>query len=546
MFVMKKININIPIFFSNMKLLDSVILVVLSLIIFLLVSVSIVFSNMIFNFIQIQTEKIAIQSAKNISSLPQIKNISSNEDRLSLHEIEALVTNISINTNASFVFILDKNKNLLVKSKSDKIIDHYVNPYMDLSLEKGQSYIYRFSSHAERFITGNAPIHNESNEISGLVVVGFPVNSTILITRSYLERNIFYLFLFIIVGLGASIVIARGVKNAIFGLEPQEIANLFQARTAIIESIRAGVLATDAHGKINLSNSKAEEMLGLAKKELVGSSIERFFPQELVVQALKMGVSVYDAEKTVQGMVMYCNMVPLDYENINQGIVVTFRKKDEIDLLTRELSQTTRYSEILRAQTHEYANRLHAIAGMIQTKDYDDVLEFIASETIDHKIMVRTMTETVEDPTLRSLLIGKYMHAKELRIDFTVDQESSMKNIPPFVSRHYLLTILGNLIDNAFDACKLSQRQAKVVLSMSDFGDLIFEVEDTGPGVPESMAEKIFERGVTTKNSTDNGVGLFLVRQALLHMNGSVSVENSEIGGARFVVIIPTLHERQA
>ncbi len=543
---MKKINISVPIFFSNMKLLDSVIIVVLSLIIFLLVSVSIVFSNMIFNFIQNQTEKTAIQSAKNISSLPQIKNISSHEDRLSLYEIESLITDISINTNASFIYILDKNTNLLVKSKSDKNINHYENPYMDLSLEKGQSYVYRFSIDSERFITGISPIHNELNEITGVVVVGFPINNTILITRGYFERNIFYLFLFIIVGLGASIVIARGVKNAIFGLEPQEIASLFQARTAIIESIRAGVLATDAHGKIHLSNSKAEEMLGLTKNELAGASIEKFFPVELAVQALRMGVSIYDAEETVQGIDMYCNMVPLDYENINQGVVVTFRQKDEIDFLTRELSQTTRYSEILRAQTHEYANRLHAIAGMIQTKDYDDVLDFIASETVDHKVMVRTMTETVEEPTLRSLLIGKYMHAKELRIDFSVDPESSMRNIPPSVSRHYLLTILGNLIENAFEACKLSTRQPKVTLSMSDFGDLIFEVEDSGPGVPEAMVEKIFERGVSTKQSADNGVGLFLVRQALLDMKGSVSIEKSELGGARFVVIIPTLSESQS
>jgi len=529
-----------------MKLLDSVIIVILSLIIFLLVGVSIVFSNMIFNFIQRETEKNAIQSAKNISSLPQIKNLSSKEEDSSIYEIEELLTSISINTNASFIFIFDKNKKILVKSRSDENIPDYIDPNMDLSLEKGQSYIYRFRRHSDRFITGNAPIYNESNQISGLVVAGFPVNSTILITRGYLERNIFYLFLFIVVGLGASIVIARGVKDAIFGLEPQEIANLFQARTAIIESIRAGVLATDAHGKIILSNSKAEEMLQLTKNELSGASIERFFPAELTVQALRMGVSVHDAERTVQGMVMYCNMVPLNDENINQGIVVTFRQKDEIDLLTRELSQTTRYSEILRAQTHEYANRLHAIAGMIQTKDYDDVLDFIANETIDHKVMVRTMTETVEDPTLRSLLIGKYMHAKELRIDFSVDPESSMRNIPPFVSRHYLLTILGNLIDNAFEACRLSARKSKVVLSMSDFGDLIFEVEDSGPGVPESMVEKIFERGVSTKKSADNGVGLFLVRQALFDMNGSVSVEDSELGGARFVVIIPKLRESQS
>jgi sensor histidine kinase regulating citrate/malate metabolism len=258
---------------------------------------------------------------------------------------------------------------------------------------------------------------------------------------------------------------------------------------------------------------------------------------------LRDGISIYDAEQIGHGVVLLCNILPLNFENTIQGVVVTFRKKDEIAEITRELSQTTRYSEILRAQTHEYANRLHAIAGMIQIKDYDAVLDFIVSETIDHKIIVRTLTDTVDDPALRSLLIGKYMHAKELKIDFSIDPESSMKSIPQSISRHQLITILGNLIENGFDATKRSDNRPKVLLSMSDFGDLIFEVEDSGPGIAPELGEKIFQRGVSSKTEADHGVGLYLVHQALLGMNGSVSIEKSDLGGARFVVIIPKLHE---
>lgn len=522
-----------------MRLLDSVVIVILSLIILLLVAASIVFSNMLFNFVRIQTEKTAIQTAKNIADLPSLPPLIT--DTAAHGDLQKLLLKFSQNTDAEFLAVTDKDGSFIAYSHGEPLAEERNNPFIRLSLEEGNSYVYRYNVNSKQFISGNAPIIDGSENIIGLVSIGYPVDRAVVITRNYLEIGIFYLFLFIIIGLGASIIFARGVKNVIFGLEPVEIANLFQVRAAIIESIRAGVLATDESGVISLANSNAEEMLGLDKAELSTMPIEALFPKQLVRQALQDGICIYDAEKTVQGVVMLCNIVPLTFKNTIHGVVATFRKKDEIDMITRELSQTTRYSEILRAQTHEYANRLHAIAGMIQTKDYDAVLDFIASETIDYKIIIRTLTDTVDDQALRSLLIGKYMHAKELKIDFSIDPESNMTNIPQNISRHQLITILGNLIENAFDATKRSEREPKVLLNMSDFGDLIFEVEDSGPGVDPEFAEKIFERGVSAKTESDHGVGLYLVHQALLSMNGSVSIEESDLGGARFVVIIPKL-----
>jgi sensor histidine kinase regulating citrate/malate metabolism len=528
-------------FLTTMRLLDRVIIVILSLIILLLVATSIVFSNMMFDFIRIQTEKLAIQTAKNIAGLPALHQFVANEERHP--ELQHLLLKFSLNTDAAYIAIANKAGTLIAHSHGELSAKELINPYLHLSLEKGSSYVYRYTQNSKRFISGNAPIVDGSENIIGLVSIGYPVDNAMVITRTYLENSIFHLFLFIIIGLGASIIIAKGVKSAIFGLEPGEIATLFQVRTAIIESIRAGVLATDNNGIITLANSNAENMLELKKEELTAQPIERLFSKRLIHRALHDGICIYDAEKTVQGVVMICNIVPLTFQDTIQGVVVTFSKKDEIDLIANELSQATRYSEILRAQTHEYSNRLHAIAGMIQTQDYDGVLDFIANETIDHKIIVRTLTDTMDDQALRSLLIGKYMHAKELKIDFSIDPESSMNNIPPTISRHELITILGNLIENAFDATRRSANDAKVQLTMSDFGDLIFEVEDSGPGVAPEMAKTIFERGTTTKTESDHGVGLYLVHQALLSLNGSVSIEQSKLGGARFTVIIPKLDE---
>ena len=149
------------------------------------------------------------------------------------------------------------------------------------------------------------------------------------------------------------------------------------------------------------------------------------------------------------------------------------------------------------------------------------------------------MAKAVPFPVLAAFIIGKYNHAQELRVRFEIDQESRLRDVPQDLSREKLLTILGNILDNAFDAALQGPREANVRLSMTDVGNnLVFEIEDSGQGVPPEQSEVIFKRGYTSKQH-DRGQGLYLVKKALDDLGGDITIGESELGGALFSIFIP-------
>lgn len=209
------------------------------------------------------------------------------------------------------------------------------------------------------------------------------------------------------------------------------------------------------------------------------------------------------------------NRIPIVDKKENViGAVSTFRNKSELYRLTKELSQLKSYAEALRAQTHEFSNKLYLISGLIQLESYEEALELITKETNMQQDIVRFVMKEVPDPIVGGLLIGKFNRANELKIQFDIDRQSSFKDIPKQLDRDHLVTIIGNIIDNAMEAALHNGRdQKRVNVFLTDLGDdLIIEVEDNGTGIQEEIAEQIFERGFSTKGKAQRGYGLDLVK----------------------------------
>lgn len=524
----------LPRFFSR-KLLDSVALVVVALVVVQLLTLGIIFSRMTYDIVAQQTEKRALQAARQIALLPELKNIEGKEKNY--EAVSVLAESIRLEAEATLIIVTDRQGIQISSTDTDKIGSLYVRPEDSRALRFGRPYLSKSISSAGAIINGNAPIFNEALEIVGMVSVGYLVENVRKVTSAYLEKELFYIWLFITLGFAVALLIAHGVKRATFGLEPHEIANLFQEREAIIASIREGLVATDKDGMITLLNNTAREYLS---KSLLGKAIFGNFPQIDFSPVFESGESILDREITLRGIEIIFTMVPIRHQGTINGAVVTLRRKDEIDQIAGELSQVQAYSDMLRAQTHEYSNRLHAIVGMLQMEAYDEVLDFISQETQGHRMLIRFLTEAVPDPTLSSFLIGKSMHASELKVSFNIDPESRMLDIPDKLNRHQLVTILGNVINNAFEAALEGKTAPRVDLFMSDYGnDLIFEISDSGTGVPEPLREAIFERGVSTKPGEKRGYGLNLVANSLKALGGGISIERTDIGGALFIIEIP-------
>ncbi|WP_232313332.1 sensor histidine kinase [Enterovibrio coralii] len=176
---------------------------------------------------------------------------------------------------------------------------------------------------------------------------------------------------------------------------------------------------------------------------------------------------------------------------------------------------------------------------MIEIGATEEALTLIGQETQSHQALIQLLVEAVPDPILAGCLLGKYNRAKELGLRLEIDTESSMKAIPEHIQREELVSIIGNLIDNALEATLKNQKQ-EVRLSMTDLGnDLIFEIEDEGVGIPESEQDNIFRKGVTSKEGEGHGYGLHLVQKLLQKLGGTILLEPGEECGSRFTVYIP-------
>jgi len=524
-------------FIRPKKLLDSVAIIIMILVVALLVAFGSIFSQMAFDIVDKQMQKRAIQTAEQLAGLTAIHDfILSSPDSKSI--FTPITDFVPLPTDAEYVFVTDINGILISHPDSSFIGTQLNDTLATRALIYGSAYTQRTLENGRPFIRGSVPVIDKRYRIIGMVSVGYPLDTLRKASDDYLEKIIFFTFVFITLGLIAAIFIAKGVKWIIFGLEPAEIAYMFQERNALIESIREGIISTDADGTITLVNEAALKTLDLHNRyDLENHSLRDFFPALDVTHILQTGEPVSDREFVLAGIPIIVNVEPV---GDRRGLVVTFRKKEDIDMIARELSQVQTFSDMLRAQTHEYSNSLHTIVGLIQIGAYQDVLDFIADETTGHRKLIRFLAENLPDRILSSMIIGKYMHASEHKVEFYIDPESRMIDLPDTLDRHTLTTALGNIIDNGIEAAAAAGGKPRISLFMSDFGnDLIFEIEDSGKGIDAEIADRIFEKGISSKGGNQRGYGLYLAKRAIDTLGGTIEVEPGETSGTRFDIIIP-------
>lgn len=237
-----------------------------------------------------------------------------------------------------------------------------------------------------------------------------------------------------------------------------------------------------------------------------------------------------DATIEVNNIDYICNLSPIINDKQTIGMVITCRKKDEIDAIVWELTHTKQYAERLREKKHEFSNLLHLISGYIQIGEYDKAIEIISENHLPDERIIEQFKKMINDPVVASIFIGKYYYAFEKGVVLELDDNSSIQEIiHPSISKHFV-TIFGNVINNAIDAA-LNSEIKKIKLFITDIGnDIVFEIEDSGKGIDEQMIEKIFEKGFTTKGEFHSGYGLFFVKNTLELMNGFITIVPSNYG----------------
>lgn len=482
----------------------------------------------------------ALQVARTVADIPQIQEAVAARDSTTL---QPLTLTIAHNTGARFVVIGDKNGIRLSHPIPERIGKPMVGGDNPPALQHGLSYVSKAKGSLGWSMRGKTPVYDVTGEhIIGVVSVGYMLDRVASVIAGY-QRNVLAVIggalLFSVL---AALWFTRHFKKAIFGLEPEEIARLYEERNATLEAVREGIIAVDVEGRIITFNRAALDTLALKPQApLTGQHIQEVLPESHIMDVVESGTVELDREVWINNQSLIVNRIPLQNGERVVGAVSSFRRKDELDQVSRRLTRIQEYAETLRSQSHDYSNKLHTIAGLIQIGAHDQALGVIGQETAGHQTLIQLLVEAVPDPVLAGCLLGKYNRAREMGLTLLIDPESHMADLPPRLPREQLVSIVGNLLDNAMEAT-LSHRGpgGQIRLTMTDLGhDLIFEIEDQGPGIPPEQQARIFEKGVSSKERPGHGLGLHLVRTLLTHLGGSIDIEPADDGGSRFIVYLP-------
>jgi two-component system CitB family sensor kinase len=394
----------------------------------------------------------------------------------------------------------------------------------------------------ERAVAGHAPVYTSEGAVA--VVVAEQAYPSLGERLTVAAPNLaLYLGIGALLGVVGSFVIARFVRRGTRGLAPDEIARLADQREALLHSIREGVVAVGTDRRVTMMNDAARRSLDLAGEgavDPVGRGVDDLGLDPHVVDLLTEG-DTQDAVALVGERVLVFNRRSASSRGRGIGSVTTLRDRTELLSLQSQLSSNLSLTDTLRAQTHEFDNRLHTISGLVQLGEYDEVRTLVGDLTRHRSETGAYVAARIADPAVAALVVAKDAVAAERGVELVLDPGSRLEALPADASAD-VTTVVGNLVDNAVDACAASA-DALVELWLTEVDDRVHvRVRDTGPGVPDDLRSAIFVRGFSTKPEVlgGRGIGLPLVQLICAQRGGRVEVDRAEReGGAEFRVTLP-------
>ncbi|QDY79408.1 sensor histidine kinase [Streptomyces qinzhouensis] len=386
-----------------------------------------------------------------------------------------------------------------------------------------------------RSARGKVPLRDAHGDIIGAVSVGIEYDSVRDRLFSAIPGLVAYAGGALAAGAIAAYLISRRLQKQTHDLAFSDISALLAEREAMLHGIREGVVALDASGRVRLMNDEAQRLLGLAS-DGKGLPLEQVLGEGRTADVLTGRATGVDLV-TVRGhRVLIANRMPTD----DGGAVATLRDRTELERLGRELDSTHGLIDAMRAQDHEHANRMHTLLGLLELEMHDEAVEFVNEVVGVHRATAEQVTEKVHDPLVASLLVGKATVAAERGVSLSIAPETLLPD--RVVEPRELVTVVGNLVDNAMDAAAGSEDAWIEVELYAEGSTAVLRITDSGPGVPPEHREQIFAEGWSTKELPAHGkrgLGLAMVRRLAERQGGHIEVREAPEGGAEFIVVLP-------
>lgn len=518
------------------KLSTIIIIFVCIVVLISLVITSILIGNTVKNSIH----KTAEEKAEAVSRTTAQSNIvkSGLKDKSKEQQIQHYTSEIKSVTDVSFIVVMDMNSIRKSHPNSDLIGKKFQGGDESPAL-KGKEIITESKGTLGKSLRSFTPIYDNGKQI-GLVAVGIPIETVNEAFASGMRDIFIGLIIGMFFGIMGAYLLARYIKKILHGLEPAIIAKRLEERNTMLQSVHEGIVAVDKEGKINLINKSATQIFkkaGLAENP-IGLKINEYLDSTQLHNVVELGRPEVDEEQNINGVKILVNRVPLYVNNQIVGAISTFRDKTEMSRLSEQLVGVKTYAETLRAQSHEFSNRLHVIMGMLQMENYEEVKQYIreiVSFSVQENINIATQ---IKDAALAGFLIGKLSLAREKNIELTIHINEIVPEPHDNQLTHEIITVIGNLIDNSIDA--LANQNSKIIKVKLNYTQqkLKIDITDSGEGLSSHMQQKIFEKGYSTKGD-NRGYGLYLINESVKKLNGSINIDNDSDGYTKFIVEIP-------
>jgi two-component system, CitB family, sensor kinase len=471
--------------------------------------------------------------ARSLAKLPSVRAAYRTDDPS--RTLQPLAEQVRVSAGAEFVVFTDRH-GIRYSHPDPTQIGHKVSTDPGVALAGGE-FVGTETGTLGSSLRAKVPVRDSAGQVVGVVSVGVLESRLRADQAVVVPRLVAWLAGAAAIGVLGALVVTRLVRRRIFGLEPEEIAELLRTRDAMLHSVREGVVALDSRGRLALVNDEAMRLLELTEDPSGRPAAEVLGANDLLPLALSPE-SLTDQLVLSGERLLVVNSSAARVGDREVGRVMTLRDRTELFDALRALDGQRDITDALRAQAHEFSNNLHVVSGLIDLGRPGEAVAFIERVGGGSGTTYGASLREVEDAAVAAALVTKSATARERGVGFRLDPDSEVGD----GAGDDLVTIINNLVDNAVDATG-NGGSVDVLVRHTEQDGVEVRVADDGPGVPAEIRARMFNAGVTTKAPTTDhhgrGIGLALVSRIVARRHGTISVSERAEGGTVFSVTLP-------
>lgn len=441
------------------------------------------------------------------------------------------------------ISIVNKNNQRFYHTNHSLIGTQYDGEQPDFSPVEKNFYIVNTNGPSGAQRRAYSALYSETGEYLGFIMV--------IILTEHVNENITQIIttyailavVAIVIELFITSRISKSIKNSLLGYEPDTISAMYLVRDNILESLKEGVIAVDKNGTILFTNNSAVKMLDKSSTatEFIGKNIEQIKNGNVIKTVLNGSEKEFGIQgQRMDGTDVIIDRIPIKHEEDPIDTICILHDRAEYTKLMEDLAGTRYLVDSMRANNHDFTNKLHVILGLIQMEMYDQATSYIENITMVQRASISKIMNCISEPALAALLIGKTARAAELNVKFTLRDGSHFSNTDVHIPTEVLITVIGNLIENAFESMNAKEPNPAnpnelIIGLFSKEDSILITVDDTGLGISEENKQRIFENGFSTKGE-NRGTGLYQVKTMVENLGGLITVDSQENVGTSFFV----------